>query len=55
MIVLYTTTSSRNVKMLETGLQQHFWEWEGLDAGLVGGGVGMSADGPYYLYVVLSD
>ena len=53
MIVLYTTTSSRNVGRLETTLLQHNWEREDLH-NFQGGGVGMNAEGPYYLYVVLS-
>ena len=54
MIVLYTTTSSRNVRRLETTLLQHNWEREDLHNFQGGGGVGMNAEGPYYLYVVLS-
>ena len=53
MIVLYTTTSTRNVRRLETALLRHNWEREDLHNYQKGGDVGRNAEGPYYLYVVL--
>ena len=50
MIVLYRTTSDRFVRQLERALIDYFWETEGLEVE-IGGGGGPKGEPPHYLYI----
>ena len=51
MIVLYKTSSLKNVRELEKQLIEENWDDERL-FNLIGGGGGKAGEGPYYLYIV---
>ncbi|MBV5347410.1 GIY-YIG nuclease family protein [bacterium] len=53
MVVLYSTSSKRNVREMEQILVQYFRENERMDNDNAGGGGLICEDGPYYLYITL--
>jgi hypothetical protein len=53
MVVLYQTSSKKNVREMEQILIHYFRENERIDNNNAGGGGLIDDDGPYYLYITL--